>query len=79
MAAATRKSRPDPVGARDAKHLAAVERSLTWADESAARGDHADALAWLNAVLAVDDELSEGYETKRHAWQLACRAGQPGN
>jgi hypothetical protein len=30
---------------RDAKHLAAVARTLQWADESAERGDHFDALA----------------------------------
>jgi hypothetical protein len=29
----------------DAKHLAAVARTLQWADESAERGDHFDALA----------------------------------
>jgi hypothetical protein len=33
---------------RDAKHLAAVARTLQWADESAERGDHFDALAWLD-------------------------------
>jgi len=60
----------------DSKHLAAVARSLQWADEAAEREDYADALGWLQAVEAAGDELPHGYETKRHAWQLAVGADQ---
>ena len=49
---------------RDARHLAAVTRSLQWADQAAEHGDHADAIAWLRAVEAIDDELSAAYRLK---------------
>ncbi len=59
---------------RDAKHLAAVARTLQWADDSAERGDHFDALAWLDTLEAIGDELPEVYEIRRDSWsaQLAC-------
>jgi hypothetical protein len=50
-------------------HLVAVARSLSWADASAARGDFADALAWLRAVEAMGDRLPDAYLTKRRLWQ----------
>ena len=53
---------------RDAKHLAAVARTLQWADESAERGDHFDALAWLDTVEAIGDGLSEVYAIRRGSW-----------
>ena len=59
---------------RDARHLAAVTRSLQWADEAAEHGDHADAIAWLRALEAIGDELSAGYRIKLHAWLLALGA-----
>jgi hypothetical protein len=57
----------------DAKHLAAVARTLQWADDSAERGDHFDALAWLDTLEAIGDELPEVYEIRRDSWsaQLA--------
>jgi hypothetical protein len=58
---------------REAKHLAAVARTLQWADESAQRGDHFDAIAWLGALEAIGDELPEVYKIRRDSWsaQLA--------
>jgi hypothetical protein len=56
---------------REAKHLAAVARSLRWADESAQRGDHLEAVTWLEMVEAIGDELPEAYEIRRDAWLLA--------
>jgi hypothetical protein len=46
---------------------------LQWADESAEQGDHFDALAWLNTVEAIGEDLPEVYEIKRDSWsaQLA--------
>jgi hypothetical protein len=61
----------------EAKHLAAVARSLGWADESAERGDHVDAVAWLEMVEAIDDELPEIYKLRRDQWRLACSADRP--
>jgi hypothetical protein len=62
---------------RDARHLAAVTRSLQWADQAAEHGDHADAIAWLRALEAIGEELSAGYRIKLHAWLLALGADQP--
>jgi len=66
----------DPLSNNNAKHLAAVARSLQWADEAAA-ADHADALAWLQTVEATGDTLPDAYEAKRRAWRLAVNANRP--
>jgi hypothetical protein len=50
------------------RHRAAIAVTLTWAEESAARGDYADALSWLDVVEATGDHLLDGYEVKRQAW-----------
>ena len=52
----------------EAKHLAAVARTLQWADESAERGDHFDAIAWLKTLEAIGDKLPEVYEIRRDSW-----------
>jgi hypothetical protein len=63
-------------GAAD-RNLAAVSRSLEWARESAARGDYADALAWVQVVEAIGDQLQPEYQTKRQAWLSAlARTGE---
>jgi hypothetical protein len=53
---------------REAKHLAAVARTLQWADEAAERGDHFDAVAWLETLEAIGDQLPEVYESRRASW-----------
>jgi hypothetical protein len=53
---------------REAKHVAAVARTLQWADESAERGDLFDAIAWLGTVEAIGDKLPEVYEIRRDSW-----------
>ena len=63
-------------GRNQDRHLAAVTRSLQWADEAAERGDHADAIAWLRAVEAIGDELSAAYRIKLHSWLLALGAAR---
>jgi hypothetical protein len=64
---------PDDCAKREAKHLAAVARTLQWADESAERGDHCDAVAWLETLEAIGDELPRVYEIRGDSWsaQLA--------
>lgn len=57
--------------ASDARHAAAVRRSLRWADEAAAQADWANALGWIEAVQACGDELSDDFRAKRDRWQLA--------
>ena len=53
---------------REAKHLAAVASTLHWADEAAERGDHFDAVAWLETLEAIGDQLPEVYESRRGTW-----------
>jgi hypothetical protein len=62
-----RTTRHEPVAAPD-RHLAAVSRSLGWAQESAERGDYTDALAWISVVEATGSKLPPGYHAKRQAW-----------
>ncbi len=62
----------NPEGAGD-RHAQAVARSLRWADEAADRGDHVNALGWVETVLAIGDLLPEEYERKRAEWLLITR------
>jgi hypothetical protein len=55
------------------RHLAAVARTLQWADESAERGDHLDAIAWLKTLEAIGDELPVVYEIRRDSWRAQLR------
>jgi hypothetical protein len=52
-----------------AAHRAAVANTLAWAEESAARGDYANALAWLSVLDAIRETLREEYEVKRLDWR----------
>ena len=52
----------------DDRHLAAVARSLGWAQQAAARGDYAEALSWVGVVEAIGDRIPTEYQTKRQAW-----------
>jgi hypothetical protein len=62
------RMRRDPA---PAAHRAAVANTLTWAEESAASKDYADALDWLNALDAIGETLPEEYEIKRLDWRRA--------
>jgi hypothetical protein len=53
----------------DERHRAAIARTLSWADDAAARGEYREALAWLDTVEAVDAELPQPYVVKRAAWR----------
>jgi hypothetical protein len=55
------------------RHLAAVARSFGWADESAARGDYANALGWLDVIAAIGDPIPQEYQIKRRAWLRAAQ------
>jgi len=69
----------DAHGKGEAKHRAAVARTLRWADEAAARHDYNDAVAWAQAVEATGEQLPKAYQAKRRAWLLAMRAGRSGS
>jgi hypothetical protein len=62
------RARPDP---GLTAHRVAVAITLSWAGESAARGDYANALAWLNVPDAIGETLPEPYEIKRLDWRRA--------
>jgi hypothetical protein len=71
------RGRPQPgragIGARG-RHLGeqrrhAVSRSLHWAQRSAAMGDYADALGWLELVEAVDGSLAPEWRARRRSWE----------
>jgi hypothetical protein len=59
----------------NARHRAAVGTTLSWADDAAARGDYAEALAWIETLDAIGDELTGEYQTKRGAWLAMTDAG----
>ena len=66
-----------PSGAE--RHRTAIASTLAWAEDSAARGDYADALSWLDVVEATGDRLVDGYALKRELWLEALpRPGSPG-
>ena len=68
----TRAPRESP----DDRHLAAVRRSLGWAEDAAQRGDYADALGWVRVVEAVGGPLPDIYITQRQAWACALAEHQ---
>lgn len=56
------------------RHERAVANTLSWADQAAAYGEYAEALAWLNTLDAIGSPLPEAYAAKRPAWAQACAA-----
>ena len=50
------------------QHRAAVSRRLGWAQESADRGDYADALLWFHVLEATGEQIPPEYQSKRLAW-----------
>lgn len=65
------RSRREPSRSR---HELAVANTLSLADEAAARGDYAEALAWLDTLDAIGDRLPEMYAAKRPVWSRARAA-----
>jgi hypothetical protein len=56
------------------RHLTAVRRSLGWAQESADRGDYADALGWIRMLEAIGEQLPREYQAKGRAWHAELAA-----
>ncbi|HEX5925870.1 MAG TPA: hypothetical protein VFY45_18710 [Baekduia sp.] len=50
------------------RHRSGVRRALVWAEQAAAAGDCATAIAWLATIEAIDGKLPAGFEAKRRAW-----------
>ncbi len=59
-----------------ARHERAVAQTLIWADEAAAHGDYADALAWLYTLEVTGHERSDAYGAMRRAWRLTPPANR---
>jgi hypothetical protein len=64
---------------RDLRRDRALARMLKSADAAAARGDYADALAWLRKIDTMGHELDPVYESRRHAWWLKMEAERVGS
>lgn len=60
-------------GQDDARHRAAVRRTVAFADEAAAERDFAGALEWLAVIEAIGDRLSPSLLARRTAWSRASR------
>jgi hypothetical protein len=61
------------MGTAPERHRAAVARTLSWAEDAAARGDYSAALSWLATVEAVEGELSPALDAKQRAWARSAR------
>lgn len=62
------RSRHPPDDDHDPRHARAVANSLRLAGEAAARGDYADAVAWVDTVTAIGEPLSPDVQKDRLAW-----------
>lgn len=58
-----------PDGDLAARHHRVVRKALHWADRSAAHGDLADALGWLELARAVNGRLPAAWEMRRRRWE----------
>lgn len=56
----------------------AAAHMLELADAAAARGDYADALAWLGGADVIGDGLDPVYEGRRARWQLNVETDRVG-
>lgn len=55
----------------EARHAAIITRTLAWADESAARGEYAQAVHWVQTVRGMGHGLPAEYETRLEMWRNA--------
>lgn len=51
------------------RHHRVVRKALHWAERSAALGDLADALGWLELARAVNGRLPGAWEMRRRRWE----------
>ncbi|HUA43906.1 MAG TPA: hypothetical protein VMA77_01685 [Solirubrobacteraceae bacterium] len=62
------RDEPERVAAFEARQAAIIARTLSWADEAAARGDYVKAVHWVETVRGLGLDLSEDYEAKQAVW-----------
>ena len=70
---------PDPnrrprLGSTPERHQAAVARTLHWAEQAAADGEYAAALAWLATIEVVEGKLPAVFDAKRRTWAARAQA-----
>ena len=65
-----------PTGAQRSRD--AVSRALELADAAAERGEHGEALAWLQTLEAVGHRLDPVSERKRARWRLTLEDNRTG-
>ena len=53
------------------RHEAAVARSLAYADAAAQSGDLLEALAWLEVLDRLGDDVPKQYQIKQRAWRAS--------
>lgn len=61
-------SEPDRAAAFEAKHAAIIAKTLSWADDAAARREYTDAVRWVETVRGLGHDLPAEYEAKRDMW-----------
>jgi hypothetical protein len=60
---------------QDPRHAKAVANSLRFATEAAERGDYVEALAWVDTVRAIGDDLPPEIHASRSSWLERLRQG----
>lgn len=67
----SRGAAPSQAPADRSRHERAVANTLSWSDQAAAKGEYAEALAWLRTLDAIGARLPEAYAAKRFLWSQA--------
>lgn len=65
-----------PSRGHNPRHARAVANSLRLAGEAAARGDYADAVAWIDTVIAIGERLPADVHESRLTWLREMTASQ---
>lgn len=69
----TTRGRRPRLGSTPERHRAAIARTVSWAEEAAARGDYGTALSWLATVEAVEGRLPPALDAKQRVWASSAR------
>jgi hypothetical protein len=62
------RDEPERVADFEARHAAIIARTLSWADDAAARSDYREAVHWVETVRGLGHELPDEYAAKRETW-----------
>ena len=70
----TPRERRPRLGSTPERHRAAIARTLSWAEEAAAKEDYSTALSWLATIEAVEGRLTADLDAKQRAWARSARS-----